>query len=756
MIKKFSFPKLKLKELQRSKLEEIIDKETSFGRVGLTNLGNTCFMNSALQCLSHCEDLTKYFLLKYHLKDINSRNKYGSLGQVASGYYELITNLWMGNSKYISPNDFRINLVKIIKRFQGFSQQDSHELLTYLLDTLHEDLNRVTDKPYIELKDQALEENDEEASNRWWQNHLRRENSIIVDLFHGQFKSTIKCPQCKKISITYDPFMYLGLPIANNKGNYYVKYFPNFFRNLTHEFHEIELCASFVNMQTIRDIKNEIHSIYGEKKNGKLLIKSPLSNICYEAVLVDKEKTFIRSLSDDCEIVEFLKDENEVIFYEKFGCNEQIKNYLDYKTFIFNPVCFKEEFYFYFFKKHKKVNLFYPLLITISLSSKIFDLYYLLFLAYRKIIPDEEKVISKDLLDLSEEEKDNQDKNTDDNKVLIKTNKEKFFENFSLGEENNEKYLIKEFKSYFNLNVDYTFKPDEVPFELFFYNGNGSGNDLINNAYSINSFKAYIPFFNNNVCEFCKQKSCEFCSVNSYSKINKNISNIFSFNNKLQSFLVKFKKFDKDEDIKDQKEIKGFNNFFCKNKDIKFPLEGSSEELLGNLKKNSKKSNKTLENKDNSLSIYDCFDQFKKEEKLERENTWYCNVCKNQQEALKKMEIYRAPRILIIQLKRFKLKSQNSLSEELINGKNETLVNYPIENLDLRDYIVGENKENAIYSMFAISQHFGTLSQGHYTTFCKNRDKWIEIDDENITNAEEKDLVNNFSYLLFYKMKDSY
>ena len=154
-------------------------------------------MNSAIQCLSHCEDLTKYFILKHHLKDINSHNKYGSSGQVASAYYELILNLWNGNSTHLSPGDFRQILVKIIKKFQGFSQQDSHELLTYLLDTLHEDLNRVAEKPYIEMKEKFELESDLKGSRRWWDNHLKRENSIIVDLFHGQYKSTITCPECQ-------------------------------------------------------------------------------------------------------------------------------------------------------------------------------------------------------------------------------------------------------------------------------------------------------------------------------------------------------------------------------------------------------------------------------------------------------------------------------------------------------------------------------------------------------------------------------
>jgi ubiquitin carboxyl-terminal hydrolase 4/11/15 len=100
--------------------------------------------------------------------------------------------------------------------FSGFAQHDSQELLNFVLDALHEDLNRVKKKPYVE-NPESNNRSDEIVAFESWQNHLRRNQSMIVDLMHGQYKSTLKCPTCGKTSVTFDPFMSLQLPIPTNE-----------------------------------------------------------------------------------------------------------------------------------------------------------------------------------------------------------------------------------------------------------------------------------------------------------------------------------------------------------------------------------------------------------------------------------------------------------------------------------------------------------------------------------------------------------
>ncbi|XP_061571267.1 ubiquitin carboxyl-terminal hydrolase 15-like isoform X3 [Cololabis saira] len=186
------------------------------GLCGLSNLGNTCFMNSAVQCLSNIPPLTEYFLKDKYTEELNEDNPLGMKGEIARAWAELGKQLWSGKYSYVTPRPFKTQVGRFAPQFSGYQQQDSHELLAFLLDGLHEDLNRIRKKPYIQLKD-ANGRPDKVVAEEAWENHIKRNDSIIVDIFHGLFKSTLVCPVCSKVSVTFDPFCYLTLPLPMKK-----------------------------------------------------------------------------------------------------------------------------------------------------------------------------------------------------------------------------------------------------------------------------------------------------------------------------------------------------------------------------------------------------------------------------------------------------------------------------------------------------------------------------------------------------------
>jgi ubiquitin carboxyl-terminal hydrolase 4/11/15 len=154
------------------------------------------------------------------------------------------------------------------------------------------------------------------------------------------------------------------------------------------------------------------------------------------------------------------------------------------------------------------------------------------------------------------------------------------------------------------------------------------------------------------------------------------------------------------------------------------------------------------EDKDKELTIYDCFDIFVTEETLEEDNKWYCPKCKDHQCANKKIEIYNPPNILIVNFKRF-----NNMS------KIDTLVDFPIEGLDIGKYVVNEDKKKeSVYDLFAIGNHSGSLSFGHYYAYAKNhvKGKWFEFNDNSVFEIDESNrLVSSTAYVLFYRKRNS-
>lgn len=203
---------------------------------GLTNLGNSCYMNCVLQCLGATPQLTSFFFpalsgdgdhqtLQSYKQHINTKNKLGTSGVLTTNFVKLLGNMFNNVGKYFAPHDFK----KIMKsfasgeHFASFDQQDCIEFLNFILDSLHEDLNqRVVNSAEERSAIMDLTPEQEQtrellpvrlASTIEWERYLKLNFSIIVDYFQGQYLSQLKCLECGMTSTTYNAYSILSLPI---------------------------------------------------------------------------------------------------------------------------------------------------------------------------------------------------------------------------------------------------------------------------------------------------------------------------------------------------------------------------------------------------------------------------------------------------------------------------------------------------------------------------------------------------------------
>lgn len=294
---------------------------TDPGKTGINNIGNTCFMNSGLQCLSSVAPLTDFFVSHEYKKDINEENPLGMKGKVAKAFGGILEKLWSPSTSVVDASDFKSVIEKFSPQFSGHQQHDSHELVAFLLDGLHEDLNRIKRKPYIE--EVEMDKPDLELAQIAWDNHLLRNDSVIVDLFQGLLKSRLVCPTCDKVSIKFDPFMYLTLPLPmENKRLLYVT--VSF---LDHQKGPTRYCVKVEKFGKTKDILEALSELCGIDQDK--LILTEIWSCKFQKVFKDDDLTSDISNNDDLFAFEVLGKEETLNLKVILGKrSEKYRNYV--------------------------------------------------------------------------------------------------------------------------------------------------------------------------------------------------------------------------------------------------------------------------------------------------------------------------------------------------------------------------------------------------------------------------------------------
>lgn len=671
-----------------------------------------------------------------------------------------------------------------------------------LLDLLSEELTQTPKKfksttaantnNYLEQDELSRKmegESDVQASKRFWNFHKKtsNNNSIITDLFHGQFKSSVTCLVCENTSVYFEPFSTLVLEIPEIKRVDFLLVSSHFnlkpvikltcfipvnalFQDIAKftidkyrkepDFNEFEgtrskLKCLLVNTTTFTSRFVKLNdNIFQTSKKGNIVI--------YEISEMEDEADYYPYI---CMVRESPNENNEE---KKEGENTQQENLIEDNIQQSHTEAVDSN------KELKEIN------------------------AYNK--------------NSQQEDKDKKTKQTQQNKNLKKENLNYAYkrkedkqnpaeaipkEKEKQKESENDLLKNLSFPRLFNLSLDKTVRDLRVNLYAFmrklyrfdFKELKSKHQDTIKTEFApltqvnisndLFGDAELIKNLNESDYENYVEEEFKFIFEENYKEISQTdfIRN-FPYTVKLVSakdelkFKILFSNNPEEYNLEFPSELglEKLNQYIKTGYKLVLEINKSNKELFNEIKnelnkvvsiqpKNLSSQTESSESENGNLNkiitLEDCLDNFTLAEKLEKGNEWYCSSCKKNQNSLKRMELYYIPKNLIIMLKRFETKMIGKTKIQI--WKNNNLVKYPVNNLSLGRYFASNNfyKENNVsYDLYAISQHSGSLEGGHYATACRNFGKWYELDDATVFPSDEQTVVSAEGYILFYRRKE--
>ena len=687
--------------IKAEEIKNYLKSSSNHGLTGLKNIGNSSYMNSIIQCLSNTPELMFYYISELYKKNLRiseGKKKGVSIGRLSEEFSKLLKKMWIEDKKIENPQEIKYAMSDLNYNFNNNNQQDSSEFLMFLLNFLHDEINKENIKPGSTFYEppKREDESDINASQRFWDLFRRKNNSIIIDLFYGQLKNYTRCLTCGNSQTTFEVFNILPIEIpilkkinillvpSNNLkktikltlfisstalfidlGVYIKQYIITGFEN----FRIILVNYNTTNAKFVKMSEN----IFNTAKKGLILVQE-INDILEEENMLNNNLEENEEKDRDNKNDEFSAEMGD---YFPFITSIKYKNFEDLGGII--DTNFKS----------------YPRIFTMGPYTKIRGLRIKIFGFLCKYYPLPESVINvlktnyNDYKSLNEIRM-NYEKNKIEideielNDIYYKQYNIIFNESYQKKIEIND-IIKKDIEKYLN----------KFPFKCYIISPSNSENDKL--------------FFSSSNSE-------NQASFKDTQKIN-DIINLIRAKYKLTLYITNI------EYIKLFNEIK----------------------VIQSVKENSERKTPTLN---------DALIHFNLHEKLEKENEYFCSYCKRNVNAYRKSEIFYAPPYLILSIKRFKRNYLSKTKVQLLKINSE--FNYDVNLANLDPYISGPKNPKNLYNLYAVNQHSGSNEGGHYNSACKNFGKWYMFDDHAVFPCDDDMICVPEGYILFYrKIKDN-
>ncbi|XP_071783636.1 ubiquitin carboxyl-terminal hydrolase 19 isoform X2 [Centroberyx gerrardi] len=752
------------------------------GFTGLVNLGNTCFMNSVIQSLSNTRELRDYFHDRAFEAEINCNNPLGTGGRLAIGFAVLLRALWKGTHHAFQPSKLKAIVASKASQFTGYAQHDAQEFMAFLLDGLHEDLNRIQNKPYTETVD-SDGRLDEVVAEEAWQRHKMRNDSFIVDLFQGQFKSKLVCPTCSKVSITFDPFLYLPVPLPQKQKVLTVFYFAKEPHKKPIKF---LVSVSKENSSTAEVLESISRSVRIKPENLRLaeVVKSRFNRIflpshsldtvspsdmlfCFEVLSKElaKERVVLLRVQQRLQVPSISITKCAACLKPPVSEEDKLKRCTRcYRVGYCNQACQRSHW-----PNHKGLcrpnmeNVGLPFLVSVPESRLSYPRLTQLLEGYSRFSvnvfqPPFQSGRTSPEASQSRADLPPMPKGAPEG---LGSEEEAVGGGSTVGAGDSDlesPSLVPESQAESaQASALHSGEPDSL----------SSSQTSLSTTRTMDSGFSEPPS-STSCCSLDpqaeKETSCEKtvrpeAAVTGYQQPSESASghasqfyiSLLDSSNKEQRLDEKDDAFvDLPEDVtlelvwKNNERLKEY--VLVRSKELEF------EEDPGSLSETARAGHFTLEQ---------CLNLFTKPEVLAPEEAWYCPKCQQHREASKQLLLWRLPNVLIIQLKRFSFRS--FIWRDKIND----MVDFPVRNLDLSKFCIGQKDEMQhppIYDLYAVINHYGGMIGGHYTAYArlpsdKNSQRsdvgWRLFDDSTVTMVEESQVVTRYAYVLFYRRRNS-